>query len=510
MTTLYVQSPTLYLAGSGVVIGATSITLTDLVDIYGNVLTMADFGSIGYITLEPDTTNSEAATFTGVTANANGTYTLTGVKTILAKSPYTQTSGLVRNHAGGTKVVITDNTGFWDTFLNKNNNETVVGLVTFPDGANRPVLAADTDTATSNALVTYGQLARTAIAGGTTASTTLLGYVKVSVNPASAASPIAVGDNDGRVPTQSENDALVGTSGTPSGTNKFVTNDDTDTAATASKIPRRSASGQITVPSTPSSSTDASSKSYVDSFTPLVPYQRTYSGIISTSAVGFATSQDGLTMFSVSGPTGNDAVVVRYAYDAISGMWYKTHSVNINVGGGAYAVSSGSMGVTVIGSYVYVSGTINQPSSFTWRLSSTDLTGGVAMTYSGGSPSTATNYRQSYTDGTKLFICSTTTTWKRYSISGTTLTYEADVTSISGASIYGAVYNGTYVYFYGTSGLISAYTTAGASSSSVTRLQLDGAATSAGIGVCSNKTTVMLLIDIISTTTLIIYPVTKP
>lgn len=225
MTTLYVQSPTLYLAGSGVVIGATSITLTDLVDIYGNVLTMSDFGSIGYITLEPDTTNSEAATFTGVTANANGTYTLTGVKTILAKSPYTQTSGLVRNHAGGTKVVITDNTGFWETFLNKNNNETVVGLVTFPNGANRPVLDADTDTATSNALITYGQLARTAIAGGTTATTTLLGYVKVSVNPASPLSPVAVGDNDGRVPTQSENDALVGNNtdiAVGSG-NKFVT-----------------------------------------------------------------------------------------------------------------------------------------------------------------------------------------------------------------------------------------------------------------------------------------------
>lgn len=32
--------------------------------------------------------------------------------------------------------------------------------------------------------------------------------------------------NDARIPTQSENDALVGTSGTPSGTNKFVTNTD--------------------------------------------------------------------------------------------------------------------------------------------------------------------------------------------------------------------------------------------------------------------------------------------
>lgn len=211
MATLYVQSPTLYLAGSGVVVGATSITLTSLVDIYGNVLTMANFGAIGYITLEPDTSNAEAATFTGVTANANGTYTLTGVKTLLAVSPYTATSGLVRNHSGGTKVVVTDNIAFWNTFPNKNNDETILGKYTFPgDNTNRPANSTDIDTATATHLVTFGQLARTTITGSVAASTTTLGGVKLSTNPVSATSPIVVGDNDTRVPTQSENDALVG------------------------------------------------------------------------------------------------------------------------------------------------------------------------------------------------------------------------------------------------------------------------------------------------------------
>lgn len=131
MALKYVQTNTLYLAGSGVIIGATSIVLTGFTDIYGNVLTMADFGTKGYITLEPDTTNEEAAIFTGVTANANGTYTLTGISTILAKSPYTETSSLVRAHSGGTKVVVTDNVGFWNTFANKNNDETIAGQWTF-------------------------------------------------------------------------------------------------------------------------------------------------------------------------------------------------------------------------------------------------------------------------------------------------------------------------------------------------------------------------------------------
>lgn len=129
--TKYVQTNTLYLAGSGVIVGATSIVLTTFTDIYGNVLTMTDFGSKGYGTLEPDTTNEEGFTFTGVTANANGTYTLTGVATVLAKSPYTETSGLVRSHFGGTKVVITDNVAFWNTFANKANDEVITGTWTF-------------------------------------------------------------------------------------------------------------------------------------------------------------------------------------------------------------------------------------------------------------------------------------------------------------------------------------------------------------------------------------------
>jgi hypothetical protein len=131
MSLSYIQTNTLYLAGAGTIVGATSITLTSLTDIYGNVLTMTSFGAKGYITLEPDTTNEEAATFTGITANTNGTYTLTGVSTMIAQKPYTEVSGLIRNHQGGTKVVVTDNVGFWNTFANKNNDETITGTWTF-------------------------------------------------------------------------------------------------------------------------------------------------------------------------------------------------------------------------------------------------------------------------------------------------------------------------------------------------------------------------------------------
>jgi len=105
------------------------------------------------------------------------------------------------------------------------------------------------------------------------ASTTVKGVTKMSVAPASATEPIAVGTNDGRVPTQDENDALVGTSGTPSTSNKFVTNDDVTSAKTANKIARRDANGDVLVATTPTSDDAATSKSYVGSVLPLVTWK---------------------------------------------------------------------------------------------------------------------------------------------------------------------------------------------------------------------------------------------
>lgn len=64
------------------------------------------------------------------------------------------------------------------------------------------------------------------IPSGVDASTSVKGNTRLSVAPVSSTIPIAVGDNDARVPTTGENDALVGTDGTPSSTNKYVTNSD--------------------------------------------------------------------------------------------------------------------------------------------------------------------------------------------------------------------------------------------------------------------------------------------
>lgn len=58
------------------------------------------------------------------------------------------------------------------------------------------------------------------------ASNTVKGLTKLSVAPAVATEPVAAGTNDTRIPDQTETDALVGSSGTPSSGNPYVTDSD--------------------------------------------------------------------------------------------------------------------------------------------------------------------------------------------------------------------------------------------------------------------------------------------
>ena len=72
--------------------------------------------------------------------------------------------------------------------------------------------------------------------GAATATALIAGISKLSVASVDANNPIVVGDNDTRVPTQNENDALVGTSGTaPSVSNKYVDNADTTGTGTINR-----------------------------------------------------------------------------------------------------------------------------------------------------------------------------------------------------------------------------------------------------------------------------------
>lgn len=165
------------LAGSGAVIGATSITLKSMLSIDGDPLTMAgSFGDIGYGTIDPgNNTLEEQISFTGLTNNANGTTTLTGVSSVSFGDPYTSTSGLMKTHAGSAPFVISNTSGFYTQFTRSSADETITGQWTFNVF---PVTPSNSD-----------------------ASTTVKGVTKLSTDPAVASNPIAVGTNDVRVPT---------------------------------------------------------------------------------------------------------------------------------------------------------------------------------------------------------------------------------------------------------------------------------------------------------------------
>jgi hypothetical protein len=192
----YAQLQSTTLAGAGAAIGDTSIVLTSFKSIDGVNLAMTDFGDIGYATIEPNSRESEEqVSFTGITQNVNGTATLTGIKTVGMLTPHTETSGLAKSHAGGVKFVVSNTSAFHQS------------IIDYVDGI--------------------------AIAGAPDAATGTKGIAKMSFAPAVSTEPIAVGDNDPRVPTAAQvgyiptadqKAALAGT-GTPSAANKFATAD---------------------------------------------------------------------------------------------------------------------------------------------------------------------------------------------------------------------------------------------------------------------------------------------
>lgn len=144
----YLGGITYQLSGAGAIIGATTLTINNFVDADGNAITMSgSFGTKGYATLQPGTVSQqEFITFTGVTDNGDGTWTLTGVSSQLAQAPYTETSGLSLQHPGASSMVISNTPGFYDGFTNKNDDEAIDGTWTFntdPQAISTTHLATD-------------------------------------------------------------------------------------------------------------------------------------------------------------------------------------------------------------------------------------------------------------------------------------------------------------------------------------------------------------------------------
>ena len=160
-TVSFIQMQPMTLAGAGSSIGDVTITLSSMVGIDGNNIVTADLGSYAFGTLEPGNgTQEEAILFTGVTQNANGTATLTGVCSVGFKTPYTVTTGLTKTHAGASKFILSNDAGFYNNFtlyLNSiagagaaNASTTVKGIV---EAATSAEINAGTATGSTGAVL---------------------------------------------------------------------------------------------------------------------------------------------------------------------------------------------------------------------------------------------------------------------------------------------------------------------------------------------------------------------
>jgi len=195
----FAQLQPFLLAGAGQVIGSTTIVLQSMLDINGNALSMAtDFGSIGYGTLEPGNgTLEEQISFSGLTNNGDGTVTLSGVNSVAFVYPYTETSGLSKTHAGASTFVISNTSGFYNKFVAKDDDGTISETLTFTQPNFPQMDGIGTAPTLPAQLVTKHYVDSAVIAGAPNASATTIGITKLSINPASPTSPIAIGSNDG-------------------------------------------------------------------------------------------------------------------------------------------------------------------------------------------------------------------------------------------------------------------------------------------------------------------------
>jgi hypothetical protein len=197
-------------------------------------LAASDFGSdnVGYGVFEPKTAREEWFTF----SSANMATAVTGGLTITLRglirtAPYT-TEATARkfNHESGSQVLLyTNSPAFYDTFINKGNNETITGKFTFPTGANAPVsgtvYAAPTD---DLEFATKKYADDLAIAGAPNGSTTVKGIFE-EATVAEQGSATATGATGARLIPANAN--LVKTSSGAGDENKIAVLDASGTFA---------------------------------------------------------------------------------------------------------------------------------------------------------------------------------------------------------------------------------------------------------------------------------------
>ena len=358
-------------------------------------------------------------------------------------------------------------------------------------------LAANSDTKVSSqkAIKTYIANVITGIIG--VATNLLYGTVKMTTST----SDIAVATDDPRFTTESGT-AINAT------TNKII--DEASVGITGNdKVVRLTAGGKLTTSVIDTGVTDGQiikattgnklpaidGSNLTNTITP-VPEQDiaydTVGTVIFASGARMSASLDG----SVMSITYSDAIVnffvKKLVRDILTQQYYVTHTATFNTGG-AIVNDVSSM---VIGNYIYVI-YLNNATPQIVRYDKADLANPQAITISGTSP--GGNLRSVFTDGTNMYIFSNSDgRYYKYTISGTTATYDSSITYNSGgANPAGIISDGVHVWIIDPAGTgatnIKKYDFVGGASLSTTSLIIYGDAypNSSLLYLCIPKTGIL-------------------
>lgn len=169
---------------------ATSITLSSFKEpVSDTEYTMSNIGSdIVYATIAPKTDNSEFISFTGITQNADGTATLTGVTRGLSRStPFTTSATFKLPHSAQTQLILSNSPQHYEEYVNVRNTQTISGTKTFSAFPITPSSAPTTDYQVANKK--YADDTIVGLVG--TASTTNAGTVEEATDAELAAGTAA-------------------------------------------------------------------------------------------------------------------------------------------------------------------------------------------------------------------------------------------------------------------------------------------------------------------------------
>jgi len=164
----------------------TTITLTSFkVPVSGDDFTMALMNTdIAYGTIAPRTSQSEFISFTGITQNADGTATLTGVTRGLNKtSPYTEDTDFKLPHAGASQFILSDAPQVFNQYAALQNDNTWTGRQQFPTGGTASAAIVGATYAApvlDNEVATKKYIDDIAISGSPDATTTVKGILQLS------------------------------------------------------------------------------------------------------------------------------------------------------------------------------------------------------------------------------------------------------------------------------------------------------------------------------------------